>query len=248
LTPLDIWALGQRMTGKATMQTVYIMLAISFGEDVPQLSLGAIYMSTMRAKGIEPDTVAKISTAASSVSLLFNIVTIIYYVSKLRKTNPIGWCKVEQSDEASKVVALEAENASLRKQLLTKNTSASTSRTVTSVMNPAYSTTTPPDDRCGKCNAKKQFCTCDVRRNTIDMSNGRPDKKCTQKTSAGTCPNMARTGNARCSEHTCQHAGCSQGKSSKVKFCNAHSNQTSGKQVDAYLDVMGADSPAESGV
>jgi hypothetical protein len=48
---------------------------------------------------------------------------------------------------------------------------------------------------------------------------------CIQKTSKGPCQNrvLVGTGAVRCADHTCQHLGCSEGKSSKLQYCNTHS-------------------------
>jgi len=73
--------------------------------------------------------------------------------------------------------------------------------------------------RCKKCQMKVQQCMCHVRRNTKNMVR---QSKCVQKTSTGACSNPAVGKSARCNDHTCQQADCLVGKSSKVKFCNAH--------------------------
>ena len=66
---------------------------------------------------------------------------------------------------------------------------------------------------------KVQQCMCNVRRNTKNMAK---QSKCVQKTSTGACSKSAVGKSTRCNDHTCQHAGCPTGKSSKVRFCNKH--------------------------
>jgi hypothetical protein len=106
-------------------------------------------------------------------------------------------------------------------------------------------------ERCSTCNAKTKFCTCNIRRNTQDMAQGRAGKICTQKTSTGACTNIVAAGLARCSEHTCQHAGCTEGKSSKVEYCKFHANQPRAVEVGGHLgmlDASGGDGRGGSGV
>jgi hypothetical protein len=50
-----------------------------------------------------------------------------------------------------------------------------------------------------------------------------PPPKCIQKTAKGTqCTNAAAAGATRCTDHTCQFAGCTTSKSSKVQYCKKH--------------------------
>lgn len=143
LTPLDIWILGQRMSGHGmNIVGISIMLAITFFEDVPQLTLSAIYMDTMRGVGSNPDFVAIISMIFSSLSLVINFGIILYYVAKLRRENPAGWWKIDTladgtSDQTARNAALESENAALKKEvaLLKSNQVLST---VTTVSNPVF--------------------------------------------------------------------------------------------------------------
>jgi hypothetical protein len=108
-------------------------------------------------------------------------------------------------------------------------------------------TLTEGEGRCSRCNAKSQFCTCEMRRNTRDMSKGHVAKRCPQITSAGPCTNVVGTKGGRCDSHTCQHPGCSRGKSSKVEYCDDHSKKKRTVNDGDYLKVGGTEEH-ESGV
>lgn len=71
--------------------------------------------------------------------------------------------------------------------------------------------------RCKQCNAKPQFCACNVRRNTAGMA-----RRCKVKTSKGPCTNMALPKSGLCGAHTCGRVGCKASKPSKAAFCAEH--------------------------
>lgn len=63
-------------------------------------------------------------------------------------------------------------------------------------------------------------------------------RQCIQTTSTGRCAKMAAAGGERCSMHVCSKTGCTNSKSSKVKFCRAHATAQS-KQPSTHLGFGG---------
>lgn len=74
-------------------------------------------------------------------------------------------------------------------------------------------------ERCGKCNAKPQFCACNMRRTSRDMSTIR---FCKQQTANGPCTNPALLKSTLCGAHTCGKVKCKHPKSSSAVFCEKH--------------------------
>lgn len=156
MTPLDIWAMSQRSVGGGMgIVGVAVVLSITLFEDTPQLALASIYINTMREVDIEPDPVSILSLAASALSMLFNVATVVYYARKLRVQDPTGWWKVakeaavddDTSDQAKRNDALEAENAALKQEVaqlkskkeMKKNKTKKHARsTVTTMANPVF--------------------------------------------------------------------------------------------------------------
>lgn len=76
-------------------------------------------------------------------------------------------------------------------------------------------------ERCPKCNTKIQFCTCNVRRSTLDMRKDSviKSRQCTQTTRAGPCTNLAVINSVLCGLHTCGTIQCQASKRSNAAFC-----------------------------
>jgi hypothetical protein len=112
------------------------------------------------------------------------------------------------------------------------------------------SKTAAPIQRCPKCKAKVQVCTCNVRRSTGDMARVQQQAKCVQATSQGPCQQLAAGKSSRCADHTCQHSKCHGAKSSQAKHCKKHAKQEGGaggagaSGVDARLYAPAADTEA----
>lgn len=87
----------------------------------------------------------------------------------------------------------------------------------TSNRQPARGRATQAGARCKQCNAKPQFCACNVRRNTAGMA-----RRCKVKTSKGPCTNVALPKSGLCGAHTCGRVGCKASKPSKAAFCAKH--------------------------
>lgn len=143
MTPLDIWAMSQRSVGGGMgIIGVAVVLSITLFEDTPQLALASIYINTMREVDIEPDPVSILSLAASALSMLFNVATVVYYTRKLRVQDPTGWWKGSANtaaagntpDQTARIDALEAENTALKQdvaQLKSKKRNENESKTGT---------------------------------------------------------------------------------------------------------------------
>lgn len=146
MTPLDVWAMSQRTVGGGMgIVGVAIVLSITLFEDTPQLALASIYINTMREVDIEPDPVSILSLAASALSMLFNVATVVYYTRKLRMQDPTGWWKLQQPKSLSYQVetnaayaSLAAENATLLKKLEQFETPANSSEGTHKYTNPAF--------------------------------------------------------------------------------------------------------------
>ena len=109
----------------------------------------------------------------------------------------------------------------------------------------------------------KRFCTCGLRRTTMDMA-GKHDKKssntkssstaarsnpegtiCKQVTSTGPCQTTALTNTALCINHTCKEPACKLSKSAKVSYCKKHTATNTPASPTTtlsteYLDVAGS--------
>eukprot|EP00729_Bicosta_minor_P007260 gene7260-20963_t len=103
------------------------------------------------------------------------------------------------------------------------------------------------NERCKKCSALKKFCTCDLRRNTMDMAGQKRKPKqdptsgnttCVQATSTGPCQKTPVPGTTLCADHTCKYQGCKSSKSSKASFCKKHAKTAT--ITDEYLDIAGS--------
>jgi hypothetical protein len=90
-------------------------------------------------------------------------------------------------------------------------------------------TATYSADVFGSSKSNAAFYTNDAYGNvpgsTANNNSAAAGEVCIQNTSNGPCQNRAlvETGAVRCADHTCQHLGCSEGKSSKLQYCNTHS-------------------------
>jgi hypothetical protein len=180
LAPFDIRGSFDRVIHDKPAVASWIIPVISVLEDLPQLTLNALYMSILyrykqnvdaeaAATGVESievkpfDAISMISIIGSVSNLCYNLVTMISIraVKNYKKsmdlipsgndeetglrngrasTKSSGFCNENTSTESSKVAALEAEIASLRKENKQLKLFAATAHlsTTTNVTNPVF--------------------------------------------------------------------------------------------------------------
>eukprot|EP00729_Bicosta_minor_P011791 gene11791-29851_t len=184
-----------------------------------------------------------------------------------------GYLEMQQTSEAGSTSAADCfakfQSAQNKSFCYGKGSSIDSSGDASSDAKPlseaARSTSTASNERCGQCRTMKKFCTCGLRRTTMDMAGKRNKKSsntkssststaarsnpegtiCKQVTSTGPCQTTALPNTALCINHTCKEPACKLSKSAKVSYCKKHT-ATNTPALPAttlsteYLDVAGS--------